>query len=91
VTDVENLEDVLGCGDFVLKVFDEHLDAERVGEGLDVLDGGEGVLDGAGVPGVVFEAEVERDGGDGDHLGGLERALDLVHGLDALTLVGGDE
>lgn len=41
VADVEDLEDVLGGGDVVLDVFDEDFDAEGVGEGLDVLDGGE--------------------------------------------------
>ncbi len=41
--------------------------------------------------GVVLEAEVEDDGGDGDLLGGLEGALDLVHGGDAVGLFGVDE
>ena len=41
--------------------------------------------------GVVIEAEVEDDGGEGDLLGGLEGALDLVHGGDAVGLFGGDE
>lgn len=91
VADVEDLEDMLRRGDFVLKVLDEDLDTERMSEGLDVLDGGERVLDSAAVPGIVFEAEVEGDGGDGDHLGGLEGALNLVHGFDALGLVGRDE
>ena len=84
VADVEDFEEVFGRGDFVLQVFEEDLDAERVGEGFEVLDGGEGVFEGAGVPGVVLEAEVKGDGGDGDLLGGLEGALDLVHGVDAV-------
>ena len=58
VADVEDLEQVLGGGDFVLEVFEEDFDAEWMGKGLQVLDGGEGVLEGAGVPGVVLEAEV---------------------------------
>lgn len=91
VADVQDLEDMLGCGDIVLKIFDEHSNAERVGEGLDVLDCSEGVLDGARIPGVFFEAEVKRDGGDGDHLGGLQGALDLIHSFDAAGLVGRDE
>ncbi len=53
VADAKDLEDVLGRGDVVLEVFDEDADAERVGEGFEVLDGGEGVFEGAGVPGVV--------------------------------------
>jgi hypothetical protein len=36
----EDLQNVLGGGDFVLQVFDQEADAERVGEGLEVLDGG---------------------------------------------------
>jgi len=85
VADVEDLEDVLRGGDFVLEVFDEEADAEGVGEGFEVLDGSEGVLEGAGVPGVVFVAEVDDAGGDGDLLGGLEGALHLVHGSDAVS------
>ena len=84
VADAEDFEEVLGGGDFVLQVFEEDADAERVGEGLEVLDGGEGVFEGAGVPGVVLVAEVEDAGVDGDLLGGLEGALDLVHGGDAV-------
>lgn len=91
VTHVEDLKDVLGCGDIVLQIFDEDFDSERVSEGLEVFDGGEGVVDGRGVPGIVFEAEMEGDGGDGDLLGGLKGSLDLVHGVDAVGLVGGDE
>ena len=60
-------------------------------EGLEMLDGSEGVLEGAEVPGVVFVAEVKGTGGDGDLLGGLEGALDLVHGGDAAGLFGVNE
>ena len=91
VADVEDFEDVLGRGDFVLQVFDEEADAEGVGEGLEVLDGGEGVFEGAGVPGVALLAEVEDAGADGNLLGGLEGALDLVHGGDAVGFFGVDE
>ena len=91
VTYAEDFEEVLRGGDFVLEIFEEDADAERVGEGFEVLDGGEGVFEGAGVPGLVLEAEVEDGGGDGDLLGGLEGALDLVHGVDAAGLFGVDE
>ena len=91
VTYAEDLEEVVGRGDFVLEVFEEDLDAERVGEGLEVLNGSEGVFEGAEVPGLVFEAEVEGDGGEGDLLGGFEGALDFVHGGDAVGLFGVDE
>jgi lysophospholipase L1-like esterase len=62
-----------------------------VGEGFEVLDGGEGVLEGAGVPGVAFVTEVDDAGGDGDLLGGFEGSLDLIHGGDAVGLLGIDE
>ncbi len=91
VTDAEDFEDVLGAGDVVLKVFDEDADAEGVGEGLEVLDGGEGVFEGAGVPRVALLAEMEDAGVDGNLLGGFEGALDLVHGDDAMGFVRVDE
>ena len=91
VADAEDFEDVLGRGDFVLQVFDEDADAEGVGEGFEVLDGGEGVFEGAGVPGVALLAEVEDAGVDGNLLGGFEGALDLVHGGDAVGFFGVDE
>src|ERR1700734_3865501 len=88
VTDFEDLEEVFGRGDLVLEIFQQDPDAEGVGEGFEVLDGGEGVLEGAEVPGVVLVTEVEGTGGDGNLLGGLEGALDLVHGGDAPGLFG---
>jgi hypothetical protein len=91
VADAEDFKDVLGGGDFVLEVFDEEADAERVGEGFEVLDGGQGVFEGAGIPDVAFVAEVDDAGGDGDLLGGFEGALDLVHGGYAVGLLGVDE
>ncbi len=91
VADVEDFEDVFGGGDFVLQIFDEDADAEGVGEGFEVFDSGEGVLEGAGVPGVVLLAEVEDAGCEGDLLGCLEGALDLVHCGDAVGFFGIDE
>lgn len=91
VPDAEDFEEVVGGGDFVLEVFEEDFDAEGLGEGFDVLDCGEGVFEGAEIPGIVFEAEVQGDGGEGDLLGGLEGAFDLVHGVDAAGLFGVDE
>ncbi len=46
---------------------------------------------GAEVPGIVFDAEVEGDGGNGNLLGGLEGAFDLVHGGDAAGFFRVDE
>ena len=87
----DDFEEMLGGGDFVLEIFKEDADAEGVGEGLEVFDGGEGVFEGAGVPVVVFIAEVESAGGNGDLLCGFEGALDLVHGGDAAGLFRIDE
>jgi hypothetical protein len=87
----DDLEEMLGGGDLVLEVFEEDADAEGMGEGFEVLDGSEGVLERTGVPEVVLVAEVEDDGLDGELLGGFEGALDLVHGVDAAGLFGVDE
>ena len=91
VADVDNFEKVLGSGDLVLEILEQDANAKWVREGFEVLDGGEGVLEGAEVPGVVLVAEVEGAGGDGDLLGGLEGALDLVHGGDAAGFFRVDE
>jgi hypothetical protein len=91
VTDLDDFKEVLGGGDFVLEVFEEDADAEGVSEGFEVLNGCEGVLECASVPGVVLLAKMQGTGGDGDLLGGLKGALDLVHGGDAAGLFGVDE
>ena len=82
---------MFGSGDFVLQVFEQNLHAERMGEGLEMLDRRERVFEGAGVPGFVLESEVERDGAKWDLLGGFDGALDLVHGVDAAGLFWVDE
>ena len=87
----EDFEEVFGGGDFVLKIFEEDFYAEGVGEGLEVFDGGERVFEGAEVPGIVLEAEVEGESSEGDLLGAVEGALDLVHGDDAVGFFGVDE
>jgi hypothetical protein len=58
VAGAEDVEEVVGGGDLVLEVFEEEADAEGGGESLEVLDGGERVVDGGVLPGVVAEAEV---------------------------------
>ena len=75
----------------VVEVFEQELDAERGGEGLEVLDGGEGEVEGFGGPAVVLKAEVEDAGAEGNLLGGFEGAFDLVHGFNALALGTADE
>jgi hypothetical protein len=91
VAGLEDVEQVVGGSDFVLHGFEQEADPERGGEGLEVLDGGEGVVDGGFVPGRIFEAEVQDDGGEGHLLGGFEGALDLVDGGDAADLLGVDD
>ncbi len=41
VADLDDFEEVLGCGDLVLEIFEQNTDTEGVGEGLEVFDGGE--------------------------------------------------
>ncbi len=48
VAGAEDFEQVLGGGDVVLEIFEQDFDAEGMGEGLEVLDGGEGVFEGRG-------------------------------------------
>ena len=45
-----DVHEMVGGCDFVLQVGEQEADAERCGEGLEVLDGGEGVFDGGVVP-----------------------------------------
>ena len=83
VADAEDFDQVLGGGGFAGKVFDEQTHAEGTGEGAEVFECGEGVLDGARGPAIVPLAEVEDEVAKGDLLGGFEGALDFVHGVDA--------
>ena len=82
---------MLRRGDLVLQILQQQADAERRGECLEVLDGGERVLQGVLIPRRVPQPKVEDDGGEGHLLGGLERALDLVHGGDAVGLLGSNQ
>lgn len=88
VADVKDLEQMFRRGDVVLQIFKQHLNTERMGEGFYVLYGGKRVVDRGSIPRIVLEAEVERDGRERNLLGRLERALHLVHGLDAMGFVG---
>lgn len=86
VSNAEDFEEVLGCGDLVLEVLEEDLDTERIGEGFEVLDSGEGVIERARAGFIVLDAEVKDDRSEGDLFGGLDGALDLVHAEDAAGL-----
>ncbi len=91
VAGLEDGEQVFRRGDLVLQILQQQAHAERGGEGFEVLDGSERALKGGLVPGGVLEAEVQDDGGEGDLLGRLDGALDLVHGGDSVGLLGGDQ
>ncbi len=91
VPDPDDLDEVLGFGHVVGQVLEQDFDAERTGEGLQVLDCGERIVERARAPLVVFGAEVQDAGLDRNLLGGFERALYLVHGGDASGLLRVDE
>ncbi len=91
VTDAGDLDEVGGCGEVVIEVFEQKLDTERGGEGFEVLDGSEGQVEGLGRPSVISQAEVQHTGAEGDLLCGFEGALGFVHGEDAITFVAGDK
>ena len=88
VAHFENDDQMLGSGGLAEQIFDQQADAERAGKGAQVLERGERKLDGARRPGIVALAEMDDEIAQRDVLGGFERALDLVHGVDAAGLVG---
>ena len=91
VARLEDVEEMLRCGDFILNVFEQKAHTERCGKGLQVLDNGNGVLDGEFIPCRLIEAEIDHGGSERDLLRGLDGALDLVHGGDAGLFALGDE
>jgi len=88
VADAEDFNQVAGGCGFAEQVFDEQAHAERMGEGAEVFEGRERVLDGAGRPSVFTLTEVDNEVAEGDGLGGFESALDFVHGVDAARFFG---
>ena len=68
---------------FAEQVFDKQADTERAGERAQVLECGERELDGARRPHIVPLAEMDDEIAQRDVLGGFQRALDLIHGIDA--------
>ncbi len=91
VAHADDLEEMFGSGDLVLKILEQDADAEGMREGFEMLDSGEGIFEDANVPGIILVAEVEDDGLDGELLSGLEGAFDLVHGVDATGFFGVNE
>ena len=83
VADADDLGQMRGRGGFVLDVFKQKLDTEGSTEGFEVLDGGDCVLEHALVPVAVAVADVEDEELVGQDLGGFERALHLIHAVDA--------
>jgi hypothetical protein len=91
VADAKYLEEIVRGGDLVLEIFEQDAYAEWMSECFEMLDCGERVFEGARVPGIVFVAEVEHTGVDGNLLCGLEGALDLIHRADAMGFFDVDE
>jgi len=69
------------------KIFDEQVHAERARKGSQVLERGDGKFDSARRPFIVACAEMHHEIAQRNVLGRLERALDLVHGVDAAGLL----
>ena len=86
MADFEDFHQVLRCGWVADEIFGNQADAERLGKGVEVLEGGDGVVLGAGGPGVGAFAEVNDEVLKVQVLGGFESAFDLVHGVDAARL-----
>jgi hypothetical protein len=66
-------------------------DAERLGEGAQVLDRSHGGFEFLFVKGVVGIADVLDEKAERNVFGNFERAFDLVHGVDAAGAVGGGD
>ena len=91
VAHIEDGEQVFRSSGIAGQVLDEQADTQGVREGSEVFECGEGVLDGARGPAVFFFAQVQDEVLKGDGLGGFQRALDLVHGVDAAEFVRMDD
>ena len=91
VAHLHDLHQVLGRSDLVGQVLQQQLHAQRAGEGFQVFNCGQRVIQRARIPRIVLQAQVNCATGKWDQLSGFERALDLVHGLDARGLVAADE
>src|SRR5215469_311387 len=91
VAGVNELGQFFGRGKFVGNVFEQDADAERLGKGAQVLDGGHGGFEFAIVERLVGRAQVLHEVAERDLLGDFEGALDLVHSLDPAGPVGGGD
>src|SRR5579875_3040521 len=91
MADGEDFDEVGGTRDLALEILDQDFDAEGIGEGAQMLEGGDGMLETALAPAIVALAEVEDEEAEGDLFGDFEGALDLVHGIDAPALFGMDD
>ena len=87
VAGFEDFHQMLGGGGFAEQVLHQQTHAQRAGECAEVLESGEGVLDGARRPLIVALAEMDDEVAEGELLGGFQGALDLVHGRDAAALL----
>jgi len=85
---VEDHDEMLRRSGLAKEIFNEHAHTERAGKGIEMLEGRESVLDGAGRPDVVALAKMDDEIAEGNVLGGFKSALDLVHGVDARDFSG---
>lgn len=91
VADACGFYEVCRRGEVAGEIFKEQLNAKRCCKGFEMFDGGEREVERFGGPAVVFQTEMKNAGAERDLLGGVEGALDLVHGGNAMALVTGDE
>ncbi len=87
VSHFENGHQMLGRRGLAQQIFHQQAYAERPREGAQVLQRGERKLDGARRPLIVAFAKVHHEVAQRNMLRGFERALDLVHGVDAPGLL----
>ena len=74
---------MLGSGWLAQQIFNQQPDAERSRKGAQMFESGLSIFDGARRPGIRCVSQVNDQVAEGELIGGLQGALDLVHGVDA--------
>ena len=88
VSKIEDRDQVLRRGRLAQQVFHQHAHAQRPCKCAQVLEGRLRELHGALRPAIVTLAQVYNHMPEWNVFGRLQRALDLVHGIDAPRLLG---
>src|ERR1700748_3792723 len=88
VADSHDLEQVDRLGYLILKVFEQDLDSQRPGKGLQMLNRGHGMLQRSRAPTVLALAKVQNQMTQRHLFGGFQGSFDLIHGVDAPGLFG---